>query len=100
MPYGPGTYGPASSGGRAAALAAPALAQQGIPETLLPQAAPTEQALSELLRMIRGGQAGAERTLELLSLLAASTVPQMDQATQMERGGMKGPGDIAGLLGG
>lgn len=98
MPYPTSPTGPATGAG--AALAAPALAGQGIPQPgVMPAGGVDPQALSELVQMLRGGQVGAERMLELLSLLAGASVPQMDQAPQGAPQ-MSGPGDIAGLLGG
>lgn len=95
----PGAYGP-GMGGRGSAQAAPASAQLGMPQGgVLPTQEPSSaDQLSEIIRMLRGGQAGAEKFMQLLSLLAGSTVPQMDQAPQTPP--MQGPGDIAGLLGG
>lgn len=94
MPFGPGTYG----NGTGEALASPALAKQGIPESVLPATAPDSQALSEIVQMLRGGQAGSERLLQLLALVTQSTIPQMDKQPQQPQ--MGGPGDIAALLGG
>lgn len=97
----PGSTGPAAGQG-SAGLAAPALAVQGIPQPgIMPTAPADAQALSELVQMLKGGQVGAERFLQLLSLLAGSAVPQMDQqAGGPQEPQMSGPGDIAGLLGG
>lgn len=99
----PGSQGPAAGRG-SAELAAPALAVQGIQAPgIIPTAPPETQALSELVQMLKGGQVGAERFLELLSLLASSAAPQMDPRGGPQQGGppgMAGPGDIAGLLGG
>lgn len=97
----PGSTGPAAGRG-SAELAAPALAVQGIQAPgIIPTAPPETQALSELVQMLKGGQVGAERFLELLSLLAGQAVPQMDsQPGGPQAPQMSGPGDIAGLLGG
>lgn len=78
MPFGPGTYGNGGQG-----LAGPALQRQGIPEGgVVPTAAPDTQALSEIMSMLQGGEVGAERFMQLLSLLAGGVVPQMDQPQQ------------------
>lgn len=94
MPFGPGTYG----NGGGAGLAGPAIAQQGIPEMVMSQGPAGMEALSEIVQMLKNGQIGAEKILELFSLLAQSTLPQMDQRPQQPA--PSGPGDIAGLLGG
>ena len=73
MPFGPGTYGDGGQG-----LAGPALQRQGIPEVVAPTMAPGDEALSEIIQMLRGGQAGSEKFIQLLGLLAGSTLPQMD----------------------
>lgn len=52
----------------------PAAQQSGIPQEVIPSGAPGEEVLSEALKMLRSGQIGAERFLELLSLLAGSVL--------------------------
>jgi hypothetical protein len=79
MPLGPGTYGDGGQG-----LAGPALQRQGIPEGVVPSGAPDQEALSEIMAMLQGGEVGAERFLQLLSLLAGSTVPQMDPGPEQQ----------------
>lgn len=61
-------------------LAAPALAAQGIPQPMGMgiDSAPDAAAISELMAMLKGGQVGAEKFMQLLSLLASATVPTMD----------------------
>lgn len=80
-------------------LSAPALARQGIPQGVVPTGAPSSEALSEIVAMLRGGQVGAERMMELLSLLAAQTVPQMQQGGPPQQAA-GGQASIASLLGG
>jgi hypothetical protein len=90
MPFGPGTYG-VGGGGQQAAPTAPGL---GMPADMLaPDAAPDGQALSEIMLMLKGGQVGAERFLQLLNLLAQQTVPAMAPVQE------EGPPSIQGLLG-
>lgn len=98
MPFGPGTY----AGGGGAGLAGPAASRQGIPQPgVTPAPAPDEQVLSELIQMLRGGQVGAEKFLQLLELLAGSTVPQMGQPGQPQGPQQIGPqAGPAALLGG
>lgn len=74
----PTHYGTAGGSG----LAAPALAAQGIPQPLgvgQLSTAPKGDELGELLAMLKGGQVGSDRFLELLSLLAGASLPMMDQ---------------------
>jgi|TARA_A100001518_G_C1220274_1_gene64256 hypothetical protein len=66
-------------------------------------ASPDQQAMSEIIAMLRGGQVGAERFIQLLSLLAASTMQgagappqQVPQQAQQQQP----PPDITALLGG
>lgn len=102
MPFGPGTYGDMGGGGPAAST----LQRQGIPQALgmESQSMPGEaEALSEAMKMLRGGQVGAERFLAVLELLAGQLLPQMGggqggqpQAPQQAPQGQ----DIASLLGG
>lgn len=93
MPFGPGTYGP-NGGGSATPVSALAPAEAMGMSAMDPSTVPSEEMLSELVRMLKGGQAGAERLLQLLSMLAQSTVPQMQQ-----QGAPGGPPSIQGLLG-
>jgi hypothetical protein len=96
MPFGPGTYG--VGGG----LAASTLGRQGIPAPLDTGAPVEEEALSEIMMMLRGGQFGAERFLQLLNLLAQSTIPGMGGEAPNEAAGPGGPSaapSIQGLLG-
>lgn len=74
-----------------ARLSEPALAQQGIPQSVIPTDAPDEEALNEIIQMLRGGQVGAERLMQLLSLLAASTMQQPQGAPGGPPGGAPGP---------
>lgn len=102
MPFGPGTYGDRGGAG----LAGPARNRQGIPqEGVVPRQPTSEEALSELVQMLRGGQVGADRMLELLSMLAGAAAPQMPAAPQQAQQGQpqqqpQGAGSIAALLGG
>jgi len=99
---------PAQAYGGGGGLAAPALAGQGIPEPAAAPAAaaPTDAALSEIVQMLRGGQVGAERFMELLSLLTQSTLPQLQQAgmqaPQPQQSPAAGPGgtDLTAMLAG
>ena len=87
MPFGPGTYGPGGTG----QMAGPAeVLQGGTPAPLN-----TDQALSELVLMLKSGQAGAEKLMGLLAMLAQSAAPQMDAP----QGDQQGPPSIQGLLG-
>lgn len=110
MPHG----GSPRQGGGGGGLAGRSLSRQGIPQQgVVPGAgAPDDETLSEALKMLRGGQVGAEKFLQLLALLAGSTLPQMQQGGRQEqprrqgrdrqaRGGARGGGaSIQGLLGG
>lgn len=93
MPFGPGTYGNGGQG-----LAGPALQRQGIPEGVVPSGAPDTNALSEIMSMLQGGEVGAEKFIQLLSLLAGSTVPQMDGQQPQQPQPPQDP--MAALLGG
>lgn len=61
-------------------LAGPALGRQGIPQQGVVNTQPTtDEALSEIIAMIQGGQVGGERFMEFLSLLASSMMEQNEQ---------------------
>jgi hypothetical protein len=100
MPFGPGTYGPGGGG-----LAAPARDRQGIPQGGVVDTQPNpEEVLSEVIQMLRGGQAGAERFMELLGLLAGASLPNLNPQAQSqpqpEGPAPAGGVDLATLLGG
>jgi len=58
-----------------------------------------EDSMSEIVKMLRGGQVGAERFVELLTILTASTLgEQQGGANQPAPTG--DPNSISGLLGG
>lgn len=87
MPFGPGTYS-GGRGGDASTL--------GIPQGVLPSQAPDDEALGDIIKMLRAGQVGSDRFLQLLSLLAAQVAPEQPQAPQ----GAQGPqGPIQSVLG-
>lgn len=70
----------------------------GIPiqQAMAPTGAPDQQALNEVVMMLKSGQAGAERLMQVLAMLAQSTVPQMQQQAPQQGGA---PPTIQGLLG-
>ena len=91
MPQHPGSsHNP--SGGGSGFSASPATPSQGmlsIPQGgILPSAsgAPSPEALSEIVQMLRGGHVGAERFLEVLGLLAAQTAPSLAEAPSPQPG--------------
>ena len=102
MPPGIG-YG--MGGGPAGAPSDPTgMPQPGVMTSSL-SASPDQQAMCEIIAMLRGGQVGAERFIQLLSLLAASTMQgqgagappqQVPQQAQQQQP----PPDITALLGG
>tara|TARA_R110002020_G_scaffold121916_3_gene277055 strand:+ start:43268 stop:43477 length:210 start_codon:yes stop_codon:yes gene_type:complete len=65
---------------------------------------PDEEAMAEIVAMLRGGQVGAERFIELLALLTGSMMgsqqPMMQQPMQQSMQGQMDPSSIASLLGG
>jgi hypothetical protein len=62
--------------------------------------APTQQdqAMGEIVAMLKGGQVGAERFVELLSVLSSGLLGQNVQAA--DQPAPADPNSIAGLLGG
>ena len=60
---------------------------------------PDEEALAEIVAMLRGGQVGAERFIELLALLTGSMMGSQQPMQQSMQGQMD-PSSIASLLGG
>ena len=100
MPQHPGSsHNP--SGGGSGFSASPASPSQGllsVPQGgIVPTGAPDDEALSEIIQMIRGGQVGAERFMEVLGLLTSQTVPELGQAGQPQEQGA--PPSITELLG-
>jgi len=71
----------------------------GPPPTPAAPAPPsTDGAMSEIIRMLKGGQVGAEKMIELLSILTANTLgPQGGPA---EQPAPADPASITSLLGG
>jgi hypothetical protein len=65
-------------GGNAGAFAQGPEIPQSSPD-MVQSTGPDPQALSEIIQMIRGGQVGAERFMELLRLLVGSTLPGMNE---------------------
>lgn len=85
-----------TSGGGQGFIGSPAPPAQGalsVPQAVVPTSVPSDEAMSDIVQMLRGGQVGAERFLEVLGLLAGSTLPQMDAPAQ------QGPPSIQELLG-
>lgn len=72
----------------------------GSPPSLSPVQTPnqSDQAMSEIVSMLRGGQVGAERFVELLSVLSSSLLGQ--QSSPEQQSAPADPTSIAGLLGG
>lgn len=110
MPAGIGYPG----GSRGSGLAGQALARQGVPEEVMPGGMSADsEAISEVLQMLKGGQVGADRLMQLLAMLAASTTGQMQgggagrqerprrqgRDRQMRQRGGQGAATIRGLLG-
>ena len=93
MPFGPGSV--ANGGG---ALAGPALQRQGIKEPGVdaPMATGDPRALSEAMKMLRGGQVGADRFMAVLELLAGQILPQVGQGQPSQP---QAPASIRDVLG-
>lgn len=72
---------------RGAGLAGRSLSRQGIPQpgVLQQDQGPDREALNQILQMLKGGQVGAEPFLQFLSLLASSTLPQLQQQSQPQQ---------------
>lgn len=94
---------PQTRGGSGLGQAGAVASRQGIPqEGIMPSAPIDSEALSEIIQMLRGGQVGAERFMQFLSLLAESTLPGIDgERPQPQEPQQTGNGfDLAGLIGG
>jgi hypothetical protein len=61
---------------------------------------PGDEAMGEIVRMLRGGQVSAEKFVQLLSLLAGSTLGQQQPQQQAPAATPQQQASIAQLLGG
>ena len=101
MPQHPGSsHNPSGGGSGFISPSPPSQGPLSVPQGgIIPGGAPSPEALSEIVQMLRGGQVGAERFLEVLELLTAQTLPQLDQQQQQAPQGPGGPPPITELLG-
>lgn len=88
MPQHPGSaHNPGGGGSGFIPAGPPSQGPLSVPQGVIPTD-PTggEEILSELLKMLKGGQVGADRFMEVLGLLARQTLPNMDQGPQGPQG--------------
>ena len=76
MALHPGSHNPSGGGSGFISPSSPSQGLLSVPQPgIMPGGTPSPEALSEIVQMIRGGQVGAERFLEVLDLLARQTAP-------------------------